>query len=162
MPTEVTCPDCGKVIAPPGAIEETLRCRCGETARKRVSVEDVPLRPSISVSIPDPATAAGSDTVDDEIESFADGSASSKEKTCYVCGKSLAGRVRLKDNLGRYWCKQCASADKRARRHEEKGRCADCSRIFDPKKLISFQNVRVCASCFKKREKVLEKKIVKA
>src|SRR5689334_10942118 len=99
MPGEVTCPDCGKVIAPAGAIDDSLRCRCAEKGRRRVSVEDVPLRPSFSVAIPDPQPAAHSDTVDDEIESFADGSAASKEKTCYVCGKSLAGRVRLKDHL---------------------------------------------------------------
>lgn len=138
MPTEVTCPDCGKTIAPRGAIDETLRCRCGDNLNKR------------------------SDTVDDEIESFADGSAAGKEKTCYVCGKSLVGRVRLKDHLGRYWCKQCASADKRAKRHEEKGRCSDCSRVFDPRKLTTLpNNVRVCATCLKAREKALEKKIVR-
>jgi hypothetical protein len=28
--TEVTCPECGKYIAPPGAVESSLRCRCGE------------------------------------------------------------------------------------------------------------------------------------
>ena len=161
MPGEVTCPDCGKVIAPAGAIDDSLRCRCAESSRRRVSVEDVPLRPSLSVSSPEPAPAH-SDTVDDEIESFADGTAASREKTCYVCGKSLAGRVRLKDNLGRYWCKQCASADKRAKRHEEKGRCSDCSRVFDPRKLTTLpNNVRVCSTCLKQREKALEKKIVK-
>src|SRR5207247_3443825 len=105
-------PGCGKLLAPAGALDETLRCRCAEgRTGRRTSLADVPLRPSISISIPEPAPTGG-DTVDDEIESFADGTASSKEKTCYVCGKSLIGRVRLKDNLGRYWCKQCASADK--------------------------------------------------
>jgi len=28
--TEVVCPDCGKYIAPKGAVEAPLRCRCGE------------------------------------------------------------------------------------------------------------------------------------
>ncbi|HEV2296215.1 MAG TPA: hypothetical protein VGR35_20390 [Tepidisphaeraceae bacterium] len=28
--TEVICPDCGKYIAPPGAVEATLRCRCAD------------------------------------------------------------------------------------------------------------------------------------
>jgi hypothetical protein len=140
MPTEVICPDCGKTIAPRGAIDELLRCKCAE-------------KPSFNKK---------SDTVDDEIESFADGSAASKEKSCYVCGKSLAGRVRLKDHLGRYWCKQCASADKKAKRHEEKGRCSDCSRIFKPEKLTTLpNNVRVCATCLRAREQALEKKIFK-
>jgi len=140
MPTEVTCPDCGKTIAPRGAIDETLRCRCAEK----------------------PTFNKKSDTVDDEIESFADGSAASREKTCYVCGKSLAGRVRLKDHLGRYWCKQCASKDKKRQRQEEKGRCPDCSRVFPPEKLVYFQTTRVCPTCFREREKELEKKIKKA
>ena len=142
MATEVTCPECGKTIAPAGSIADALRCRCAESFNRR--------------------RGAGGDTVDDEIESFADGSASAKEKVCYVCGKSLAGRVRLKDHLGRYWCKQCASADKRAKRHEEKGRCSDCSRVFKPEKLTTLpNNVRVCSTCLKLREKALEQKIVR-
>ena len=133
MSTEVVCPDCGKVIAPKGSVEESSRCRCAEKSRTQ--------------------------NLDDEIDSLS--SRQQQDKTCYICGVSLAGRVRLKDNLGRYWCKQCASADKRAKRHEEKGRCNDCSRIFAPDKLILFQNVKVCSTCFKAREKALEKKITK-
>jgi hypothetical protein len=136
MATEVVCPDCGKVIAPRGQVDESARCRCAEKpSRSRMQ------------------------NLDDEIDSLS--SQPAQDKTCYVCGASLAGRVRLKDNLGRYWCKQCASADKRARRHEEKGRCPDCSRIFAPDKLMLFQNVKICSTCFKVREKALEKKITK-
>jgi hypothetical protein len=135
MPTEVNCPDCGKVIAPRGSVAESSRCHCGESATARAQ------------------------NLDDEIDSLS--KAPQQDKTCYICGTSLAGRVRLKDNLGRYWCKQCASADKRAKRHEEKGRCADCSKVFEPDKLIVFQNVKVCPTCFKAREKALEKKITK-
>src|SRR6478672_9387713 len=115
MSTEVVCPDCGKVIAPKGSVEESSRCRCAEKVRTQ--------------------------NLDDEIDSLS--SRQQQDKTCYICGASLAGRVRLKDNLGRYWCKQCASADKRAKRHEEKGRCPDCSRVFKPDKLVYFQNVKV-------------------
>jgi hypothetical protein len=137
MSTEVVCPDCGKTIAPRGSIDESARCRCAESATARARTQNL----------------------DDEIDSLS--TRQQQDKTCYICGASLAGRVRLKDHLGRYWCKQCASADKRAKRHEEKGRCADCSRIFAPDKLIMFQNVKVCSSCFKVREKALEKKITK-
>jgi len=165
MPTEVHCPDCGKIIAPAGTIDDAVRCRCGEAGRHRLTPKDVSFRPSISVPIPEAAPAAKPQqgTVDDDIETFGESSASTAtEKTCYVCGASLARRVRLKDHLGRYWCKQCAAADKRSKRHEEKGRCHDCSRVFDPRKLTTLpDNVRVCPSCFKAREKALEKKIVR-
>jgi hypothetical protein len=139
METDVVCPDCGRVIAPRGSIAEAMRCRCNDG--KGASV----------------ATAAA---LDAEVAA-AGASAAKGEKSCYICGASLAGRVRLKDNLGRYWCKQCASADKRAKRHEEKGRCADCSRVFPPAKLTFFQNAKICPGCFKAREKALEKKVKK-
>ena len=86
----------------------------------------------------------------------------SAEKNCYVCGASLAGRTRLKDHLGRYWCKECAAADERAKRREAELRCPDCSRVFPAHKLVHFQTTRVCPTCFKAREKALEKKIVKS
>jgi len=129
MSTEVICPDCGKVIAPRGSVNDSMRCRCAETA------------------------AANVDADSDDI--------SSTEKKCYVCGKSLAGRTRLKDHLGRYWCKECASADERRKRRESELRCGDCGRVFPAKKLTDFQSVRLCATCFKEREKALEKKIVR-
>ncbi len=132
METEVVCPDCGKLIAPKGKVDELRRCKCGDAlAADRAAAE---------------AAAA---------------QAQGGSKHCYVCGADLAGRVRLKDNLGRYWCKQCASADKKAKRHEEKGRCADCSRVFPPDKLTYFQNAKICPTCFKNREKALEQKIKK-
>ena len=80
----------------------------------------------------------------------------------YVCGTNLAGRTRLKDHLGRYWCKECAAADKRAKEREDELRCPDCSRVFPAHKLKYFQTTRVCSSCYKAREVALEKKIVKA
>jgi hypothetical protein len=161
METDVVCPDCGKVIAPAGAVDDTLRCRCAD-ARTRgpaLSVEDVPLRPSISIPIPDVATKQKDDT--DTLPPPPELSGA-KEKKCYVCGADLAGRVRLKDHLGRYWCKQCAAADERQKRREEEGRCPDCGRVFPAEKLVYFQTTKVCKTCFKEREKVLEKKIKKA
>ena len=131
METDVVCPDCGKLIAPKGKVDELRRCKCGD------------------------ALAA------DKAASEAAAAAQAGSKHCYVCGANLAGRVRLKDNLGRYWCKQCASADKKAKRREEKGRCADCSRVFPPDKLQYFQNAKICPTCFKNREKALEQKIKK-
>ena len=35
METEITCPDCGKVIAPPGSgVDPTARCRCAQEAAR--------------------------------------------------------------------------------------------------------------------------------
>ena len=164
METEVTCPDCGKVIAPPGAIDNMLRCLCAENAAERVSPDRVSSRPSISVPIPEPDPLADED---DDAKGDTDtldspSPLTSTEKKCYVCGRDLAGRVRLKDHLGRYWCKECAAADERAKRREDELRCADCSRVFPMSKLQYFQTDRVCATCFKHREKKLEKKILRA
>ena len=166
METEVTCPDCGKVIAPPGAVDNMLRCRCAENRVAKTSPDRVSSRPNISISIPEPEPAAPAppaDELKDDVDSDGDvAGLTSTEKKCYVCGADLAGRVRLKDHLGRYWCKQCAAADQRAKRREEELRCADCSRVFPAHKLQYFQTDRVCSSCFKTREKELERKIVKA
>lgn len=101
------------------------------------------------------------DESDDSDDSKANAALQSTEKTCYICAKSLAGRTRFKDHLGRYWCKECAAADERAKRREEELTCPDCSRVFPEHKLVYFQTTRVCPSCFKEREKALEKKVVK-
>jgi hypothetical protein len=172
METDVVCPDCGKVIAPAGAVDDMRRCRCAEQ-RAPLSPSEVPTRPSISIPIPQPppppppppppsrsAPTEDLDSLDD-----ASGNGAMKPavvKACYVCGTSLAGRTRLKDHLGRYWCKECAAADERAKRREAELRCPDCSRVFPQHKLVYFQTERVCPSCFKAREKALEKKIVKS
>ena len=161
METEVTCPDCGKLIAPEGAVDDVLRCRCADNRVPKSSPDRVPTRPRISVPIPDPAPAASDKDDTDTLDAGAAG-LTSTEKKCYVCGADLAGRVRLKDHLGRYWCKQCAAADERAKRREEELRCADCSRVFPAHKLQYFQTDRVCSTCYKAREKELERKIVKA
>ncbi len=156
METDVVCPDCGKVIAPRGSMEDVLRCRCGEKG-PRLKLDEVSTRPNISVPIPDIAPPADEPEPDESPTVTA-----TREKRCYVCSKSLAGRTRLKDHLGRYWCKECSAADERRRKREDELRCADCSRVFPANKLQYFQTDRVCATCFKERERVLEKKIVKS
>ena len=162
METEVTCPDCGKVIAPPGTVDNVLRCRCAEQRVPKTSPDRVPTRPRISVPIPDPAPPAPPKDENDTTDEDAAAALTSTEKKCYVCGADLAGRVRLKDHLGRYWCKECAAADDKRKKREEELRCADCSRVFPAHKLRQFQTDRVCATCYKEREKELERKIVKA
>ena len=158
METDVVCPDCGKVIAPAGTVENSLRCRCSESRGSRISADQVSIKPKISVPIPIESPAKDdTDTLPAENDSPV-----TREKKCYVCGKELAGRTRLKDHLGRYWCKECAAADERAKKRQEELRCPDCGRVFPDHKLVYFQVTRVCKSCYKEREKKLEKKITKA
>src|SRR4051812_5822978 len=143
MDTEVVCPDCGKIIAPEGAVENSRRCRCAEND----------FAPSASGTSLDPVAGASPD---------APPPAPAVEKKCFVCGKDLAGRKRLKDHLGRYWCRECAKADERAKRHEEDLRCPDCGRVFPADKLVYFQVTRVCKTCYREREKQLERKLLKS
>lgn len=159
METDVVCPDCGKVIAPKGAVENSLRCRCGETRDSQLSPDEVSVHPSISVNVP--LAAERTEHAADEIEADETPSAP-KTKACYICGKDLTGRIRLKDHLGRYWCRECAKADERAKKREEQLKCPDCGRVVPENKLVYFQTTRVCTTCFKAREKELEKKIKKA
>src|SRR4051812_2934084 len=114
METDVVCPDCGKVIAPPGEVDDALRCRCGERGRSRISPETVSTRPSLSVALPE-QTKDDTDTLPAETAE----AAPKQEKRCYVCGTALEGRTRLKDHLGRYWCKECAAADERVKKRQE-------------------------------------------
>ena len=138
--TEITCPDCGKVIAPAGQVEERRRCLCAEERERGravpSAVSGAPLQPQMETA--------------------------TQSKTCYVCGKDLTGRKRLKDHRGRYWCAECAAADDRLKQRENELRCPDCGRVFPDHKLMYFQADRVCHSCFKEREKRLERKIAKA
>jgi DNA-directed RNA polymerase subunit RPC12/RpoP len=126
--TEITCPDCGKLIAPPGEVADSQRCQCAELKRRQAEErEEVPR----------------------------------SSKSCYVCGTNLEGHKRLKDHLGRYWCPECAAADARLKKREDELRCPDCSRVFPDHKLVYFQTERVCQTCYKERERVLERKIAK-
>lgn len=148
MDTEVVCPDCGKIIAPEGAIENNRRCRCAEND----------FAPSASGTSLDPVSAA--EAADAAVAAAA--SAPAVEKKCFVCGKDLSGRKRLKDHLGRYWCRECARADARAKKREEDLRCPDCGRVFPADRLVYFQVTRVCKSCYREREKALERKLAKS
>jgi hypothetical protein len=80
-------------------------------------------------------------------------------KTCYVCGKNLSGKGRLKDRLGRYWCVECAKAEKRAHRRLKQFRCRDCNREFPAAKLVNFDGTRLCNACMTAREKAAETRL---
>jgi hypothetical protein len=124
--TEVVCPDCGKYIAPPGAVEANLRCRCA----------------------------------DEEAAAAAPAAPVERAKRCYVCSADVSGRKRLKDHLGRYWCDDCAKADKRAKKRALENQCPDCNRLFAPGKLIEHGEDKVCKHCYKTRLDEIRKKLV--
>ncbi len=126
--TEVVCPDCGKYIAAPDAVEAHQRCRCAD--------EHAAAAPG--------APAAPVDQV----------------KRCYVCSADITHRKRLKDHIGRYWCDECAKADKRAKKRALENQCADCSRMFAPGKLFEHGQDKVCKGCYKKRLDEIRKKLV--
>lgn len=42
MATEVVCPDCGRYIAPEGAVDSAIRCRCAEQAAAAQRKRSVP------------------------------------------------------------------------------------------------------------------------
>jgi hypothetical protein len=131
MSTEVVCPDCGKYIAPEGSIDASARCRCHDQASEMArSHEEAIAR----------ATTA-------------------KPKTCYVCGKDLTGRKRLKDHLARYWCYECAKADERSKRRAAQNQCPGCSRMFPPHKLFEYNDEKLCKTCYKQRIEDTTRKI---
>jgi len=76
-----------------------------------------------------------------------------QNKICFVCGVDLGGRARLKDPLGRYWCKNCAKADRRVQRGMKKRRCPDCNRMFPPAKFVKYDEVKLCVGCRDARKK---------
>jgi hypothetical protein len=125
--TDVVCPDCGKYIAPEGAVEANLRCRCADEQ-----------------AIPSAPAAPPPDT----------------RKRCYVCSTDVTDRRRLKDHLGRYWCEECAKADKRAKQRALENQCPDCSRLFAPSKLFEHGTDKVCKQCYKKRLDEISKRLV--
>src|ERR1041384_7680768 len=49
-------------------------------------------------------------------------------KICCICGADVAGKQRMKDREGRYFCYDCGVEDSK-RKHGEAGEmCADCHR----------------------------------
>ena len=135
MPTEVVCPDCNKVIAPAGEVEDAVRCHCGDDF-SRPSTK--PFEPSEE----QPRAARPA-------------------KACYVCGVDLTNQIRLKDHLGRYWCEECTEAERRAKKRESELTCSDCHRMVGATKLYDYDDVRLCRTCLNMRKKAAEAKLTK-
>jgi hypothetical protein len=92
------------------------------------------------------------------------------EKICCVCGENVAGKPRMKDKEGRYWCYECGMADTQRKRQLESaaaGRpasdssvaarvetvpCPDCQQQFTPPDLVEFEGKFLCPGCIQKRK----------
>lgn len=135
MATEVICPDCNKFIAPPGEVEETVRCHCGDDFSR-------------------PSTRSFESTQHGQTAT-----APRPTKSCYVCGVDLSNQIRLKDHLGRYWCEECTEAERRAKKREAELTCSDCHRMVGATKLFDYDDVRLCRTCMNMRVKAAKAKL---
>lgn len=70
------------------------------------------------------------------------------QKPCRICGKELAGRSRLRDELG-YLCKSCADVEdaKDAERDAEMMRCPECQRKLRLAGFVDYRGSLICRSC---------------
>ena len=72
------------------------------------------------------------------------------EKICVVCGANVAGKPRLKDKQGQYFCIECGEADSE-RKHSVGTPCTDCKKKFPDKELHQHNGEPVCEACLAKR-----------
>ncbi len=69
------------------------------------------------------------------------------EKICCVCGANVAGKKRMKDADGTYWCYECGMADT-VRKHPDQGvECIECHQKFPPSQIVEFLDKKVCQPC---------------
>ena len=72
------------------------------------------------------------------------------EKICVVCGANVAGKPRLKDKQGQYFCIECGEADSE-RKHAVGTPCTDCKKKFPDAQLHLHKGEQVCEACLAKR-----------
>jgi hypothetical protein len=72
------------------------------------------------------------------------------EKICVVCGANVAGRPRLKDRQGQYFCIECGEADSE-RKHGVGTPCTDCKKKFPDAQLHLHKGEQVCEACLAAR-----------
>ncbi len=88
-----------------------------------------------------------------------DSTITSSPKLCVACGKNVAGRKRMKDSAGRYWCIECGKADqakKVAMGLAGAGggtTCGGCGENFSASQLTKWGNASLCNKCIAKRSK---------
>jgi hypothetical protein len=72
-------------------------------------------------------------------------------KICCKCGADVAGKKRLKDHHGNYWCAECSAADEKKKRLIEGGICAGCGQHFPPHGVTVIGDETFCKACLKTR-----------
>ena len=72
-------------------------------------------------------------------------------KICCKCGADVAGKKRLKDHHGHYWCADCAADDEKQKRLVEGGICSGCGDFFQPHAITVVGHQVFCARCLKTR-----------
>ena len=72
-------------------------------------------------------------------------------KICCVCGADVAGKKRLKDHHGNYWCADCSASDDKKNRLIEGGICAGCGQHFPPHGVTVIGHETFCKACLKTR-----------
>ena len=158
MSTEIYCPDCGGLISnlDDPAIK---RCSCmaasGGSDSSLMGSDLAPLPGNVSSN-----RAPGSNGPSSSSSSSSSNSAPAPVKVCCACGKDLAGKKRIKDSRGLYWCPACSDADNKKKSPARNGKgeiCPDCGRSFPDSKMLDFQLTRVCVTCYKERAKQGEK-----
>ena len=72
-------------------------------------------------------------------------------KLCCKCGVNVAGKKRLKDHDGRYWCAECHTADEKRKKLVAGGICAGCGEAFHGPGLTLIGDETFCKPCLKVR-----------
>ena len=72
-------------------------------------------------------------------------------KLCCKCGIDVAGKKRLKDHQGRYWCPDCSASDEKRKRLIDGGICAMCGEQFHGHELSVIADATYCKRCLKTR-----------
>lgn len=92
-------------------------------------------------------------------------------KICCVCGENVAGKPRMKDHTGRYWCYECGMADQQKKHsstlsgttvhtaHELA--CPDCGQMFHLSKLQPYDGLQLCETCINKRKAAAKREAVR-
>jgi len=92
-------------------------------------------------------------------------------KVCCVCGENVAGKPRMKDHTGRYWCYECGMADQQKKHNStlsgttvhaaQELACPDCGQTFHHSKLQPHDGAQLCEGCVTKRKASAKREAVR-
>jgi hypothetical protein len=92
-------------------------------------------------------------------------------KVCCVCGENVAGKPRMKDHSGRYWCYECGMADQQKKHNSTLNgtivstvpelACPDCGKMFPQTKLLTHESLQLCEPCITKRKAAAKREAVR-